>query len=188
MRTEELSNIIGGNFIGGAIGVPLDLFLTTLGSKIASLAIGAAGLLFGTYTLKGQGRMQTDTMQISARVLTEFLDPSPQDIKDIQAQIGAVMDGALEGRWDKVAYALVRSPRDFEGLIPSGPAKKLHPELGQPKPDEQRAMSHYGITPTRWNKLTAVEKQAYIKQLPAPGKKRLDQPTYPTTPEIVHKL
>ncbi|GAI71797.1 unnamed protein product, partial [marine sediment metagenome] len=88
MKTEELSAIIGGNFIGGLIGVPMDMFLTQLGSKVASFFLGGAGLLFGTYTMKGQGRMQTDTMQISARVLTEFLDPSPDDIKAIQKQIG----------------------------------------------------------------------------------------------------
>ncbi|GAI76190.1 unnamed protein product, partial [marine sediment metagenome] len=153
MRTEDLSNIIGGNFIGGLIGVPLDMFLTQLGSKVASLFLGGAGLLFGTYTLKGAGRMQTDTMQVSARVLTEFLDPSPDDIKAIQKQIGAAVDGLLEGRWDKVAYAFVRSPRDFEGLIP-GSTKKNPPESGLPKPDEKRAMNHHGITSERWNELT----------------------------------
>ena len=122
MRTEELSTVIGGNVIGGLVGVPLDMFLTQLGSKVASFFIGFAGLLFGTYNMKGQGRMQTDTMQISARILTEFLDPSPDDIKAIQKQIGNVVDGVIEGRWDKVAYAFVRSPRDFEGLF--GPSKE----------------------------------------------------------------
>jgi len=187
MKTAELSNIIGGNVIGGLVGVPLDMFLTALGSKVASFAIGAAGLLFGTYTMKGQGRMQTDTMQISARVLTEFLDPSPDDIRAIQKQIGDVIDGMAHGRWDKVAYAFVRNPRDFQGLIP-GPTKQKVPEGGLPKPDETRAMLHFGIAPERWNELTTEEKQTYINQLPPPGTKRLDQPTYPKGPEIVMKL
>lgn len=137
MRTDQLSTIIGGNFIGGLVGVPLDMFLTQLGSKVASLFIGAAGLLFGTYNMKGYGRAQTDTMQISARILTEFLDPSPDDIKAIQRQIGTVIDGVIEGRWDKVAYAFVRSPRDFEGLLPPPSKKKAQEppkskETGQP--------------------------------------------------------
>jgi len=184
MRTEELSTIIGGNFIGGLVGVPLDMFLTQLGSKIASFAIGAAGLLFGTYNLKGAGRMQTDTMQISARILTEFLDPSPDDVKALQRQIGAAVDGMIAGRWDKVAYAFVRNPRDFQGIIPEQKA----PEGGLPKPDETRAMLHFGLTAGQWNELTTEEKQAYIDKLPPPGTKRLNQPTYPKGPEVIHKL
>ncbi len=185
MRTEELSSIIGGNVIGGLVGVPLDMFLTELGSRIASLAIGVAGLLTGSYVMKGQGRMQTDTMQISIRVLTDFWKVSPDATKVIKKQIGSVVDGLIEGRWDKVAYAFVRSPRDFEGLL--GPAKKKT-EGGLPKPDETRAMAHFGLTEARWKELTTEEKQAYINQLPAPGKKRTGQPTYPPGQEIIMKL
>ena len=186
MKTADLSNIIGGNVIGGLVGVPLDMFLTTLGSKVASFALGAAGLLFGTYTMKGKGRMQTDTMQISARVLTEFLDPSPDDVRALQKQIGDVIDGVVHGRWDKVAYAFIRSPRDFDGLL--GPSQQKVPEGGLPKPDETRAMAHFGLTAERWNELTTEEKQSYINQLPPPGTKRIGQPTYPKEPEVIIKL
>lgn len=130
MRTEQLSTIVGGNIIGGLVGVPLDMFLTNLGSKIASLGIGAAGLLFGTYTLKGKGRVQTDTMQIGMRILTEFLDPSPDDIKALQRQIGDAIDGIFEGRWDKVAYAFVRNPREFSDMLPQ-PGKKTDEKTGE---------------------------------------------------------
>lgn len=133
MRTDQLSTIVGGNFLGGLIGVPLDMFLTQLGSKVASFFIGGAGLLFGTYNMKGYGRAQTDTMQISMRVLTEFLDPSPDDIKAIQRQIGNFIDGVIEGRWDKVAYAFVRSPRDFEGLLPQGAKEEKKEEPASEK-------------------------------------------------------
>ncbi|MBA7669200.1 hypothetical protein ES703_77328 [subsurface metagenome] len=187
MKTADLSNIIGGNVIGGLIGVPMDMFLTALGSKIASFFVGAAGLLFGTYTMKGQDRMQRDVMQISARVLTEFLDPSPDDIRAIQKQIGNVVDGVAHGRWDKVAYAFIRSPRDFQGLIP-GPTKQKASEGGLPKPDEQRAMNHYGITAERWNELTTEEKQAYINTLPPPGTGRIEQPKSPPGQETIIKL
>ena len=117
MRTEQLSMIVGGNFIGGLVGVPLDMFLTQLGSKVASLFLGGAATLFGTYSLKGKGRVQTDTMQIGMRILTEFLDPSPDDIKAIQRQIGDFVDGIVQGRWDKVAYAFIRNPREFQGML-----------------------------------------------------------------------
>ena len=138
IRTAELSTIIGGNVIGGLVGVPLDMFLTQLGSKVMSFFIGAAGLLFGTYNMKGYGRAQTDTMQISARIFTEFLDPSPDDVKAIQRQIGAFIDGMLEGRWDKVAYAFVRSPRDFEGLLPPPSSKKKATEKKDVTPSKPK--------------------------------------------------
>ena len=138
IATKELSGILGTDIAGGIIGLPLDMFLTQLGSKIASLFIGAAGLLFGTYSMKGQGRMQLDVMGISSRVMTEVLDPSPQQIKEIQRNISDLIDGAVAGRWDKVAYAIVRNPREFTGLVPSAekkePAKKEQPaEQSQPE-------------------------------------------------------
>lgn len=121
--TAELSGILGGDIIGGLIGVPMDMFLTQLGSKIASGAVGIAGLLFGTYTLKGQGRMQLDVMRIFSRITTEILDPSPQQIKEIQKNISDFVDGIFEGRWDKAVYAIVRNPREFDGILP-GAAEK----------------------------------------------------------------
>lgn len=128
--TPQLSGILGSDIIGGLVGVPLDMFLTQLGSKIASLFLGGAGLLFGTYTMKGQGRAQLDTMSISSRIMTEILDPSPQQIKEIQRNISDLIDGFAEGRWDKMAYSIIRNPRELTGLIPqlSGtPEKKEAP-------------------------------------------------------------
>ena len=117
MDTRQLSSIVGGNAIGGAITIPFDIFFTQLGSKVASFFLGATGLLFGTYTLKGQGRLQLDTMQIGTRILTEVFDPSPDDIKALQKQIGDFMDGIFQGRLDKVLYAFVRNPREITGII-----------------------------------------------------------------------
>ncbi len=173
--TEELSGILGGDIIGGLIGVPLDMFLTQLGSKIASGAIGLAGLLFGTYTLKGQGRMQLDSMRISSRIMTEILDPSPQQIKEIQKNISDLIDGFVEGRWDKSLYAIIRNPREFEGILP-GPAKETEKKTGEEEikpgsrycddhPDDPRCIAH---------------KKAIHGET--------GQPTYPKKPEIVHKL
>lgn len=108
---------------GGLIGVPLDMFLTQLGSKIASGALGVLGLLVGTYPLKGQGRLQTDAFHISSRVLSEILDPSPDQIRAIQRNIGDAFDGVVQGRLDKVFYAFVRNPRELTSLVP-GPAKE----------------------------------------------------------------
>ena len=123
MRTEELASIVGGNFMGGAITVPLDMFLTQLGSKVASFFIGAFGLALGTYTFKDQKRLQLDTMQIGSRIMTEVLDPSPDDIKMLQKQVGDFVDGLINGRWDKVAYAFIRNPREITSLV-SPPAQK----------------------------------------------------------------
>jgi len=123
IETKELSGILGGDIIGGLINVPLDMFLTQLGSKIASGALGLAGLLVGTYTLKGQGRTQLDIMRIFSRLTTEILDPSPQQIKEIQKNISDLIDGFVEGRWDKSVYALVRNPREFSDILP-GAAKE----------------------------------------------------------------
>lgn len=157
--TEELSGILGGDIIGGLIGVPMDMFLTQLGSKLASAFLGVGGLLFGTYTLKGQGRVQLDVMRIFSRITTEILDPSPQQIKEIQKNISDLFDGLVEGRWDKAAYALVRNPREFEGILP-GAAKKT-----EEKTEEKEE--------------TASEKEKT---------KKTEQPTYPKGPGIIHKL
>lgn len=153
MRTEELSGILGGDFIGGLVGVPLDMFLTNLGSKIASAAIGIAGLFFGTYTMKGKGRTQTDVMHISSRILTEFLDPSPDDIKALQQQIGDAIDGVIEGRWDKVAYAFVRNPREFSGMLPQPPAKKLEEKAAENEKEKAPAQPTYPPGPGIVHKL-----------------------------------
>ncbi len=157
--TEELSGILGGDIIGGIIGIPLDMFLTQLGSKIASGALGIAGLLFGTYTMKGQGRMQLDVMRIFSRLTTEILDPSPQQIKEIRKNIGDLIDGFVEGRWDKSLYAIIRNPREFSDILP-GPAKET-----EKKTEEKEE--------------TASEKEKT---------KKTEQPTYPKGPGIVHKL
>jgi len=124
MDTNTLSSIFGGNILGGIIGVPLDMFLTDLGSKIAQAALGGLGLMLGTYTFKGQKRLQLDTMQIGSRLFSEILDPSPQQIKEIQKNVGELIDGFVQGRWDKVAYAIFRNPREFTGLVSPPPAEK----------------------------------------------------------------
>jgi len=139
MRTDELASMVGGNLLGGVIGVPLDIFLTQLGSKVASFFIGTAGLLLGTYTLKGQGRLQLDTMQIGSRIMTEVLDPSPDDVKAIQKQVGDLVDGLITGRWDRVAYAFIRRPSEITSLVPSpAPAqeKKEQPASEQKKTEQ----------------------------------------------------
>lgn len=137
ISTPELSRMLGGDIIGGLIGVPLDMFLTQLGSKIASGAIGVAGLLFGTYTMKGQGRTQLDIMHIFSRLTTEVLDPSPSQIKEIQRNIGDLIDGFVQGRWDKVAYAVVRNPREFGELLPH-PAKEKTAEKEETTAEEKK--------------------------------------------------
>lgn len=135
--TPELSGILGGDIIGGLIGVPLDMFLTQLGSKIASGALGVAGLLFGTYTMKGQGRTQLDVMRIFSRLTTEVLDPSPSQIKEIQRNIGDLIDGFVQGRWDKVAYAIVRNPREFGEILPHPAKEKTEETTSEEKKTEQ---------------------------------------------------
>lgn len=133
MDINTLSSIFGGNVLGGLIGVPLDMFLTDLGSKIAQAALGGLGLMLGTYTFKGQKRLQLDTMQIGSRLFSEILDPSPQQIKEIQKNVGELIDGFVQGRWDKVAYAIFRNPREFTGLVPQLPApeKKADEKLAE---------------------------------------------------------
>ena len=130
MDTKQLSSIIGGNVMGGAITIPFDMFFTQLGSKVASFFAGAAGLLLGTYSLKGQGRLQLDTMQIGARIMTEVLDPSPDDIKMLQKQVGDFVDGLLQGRFDKVAYAFIRNPKEITSLV-TPPAQKETEKKGE---------------------------------------------------------
>lgn len=127
METSTLASILGGNIIGGVIEIPIDMFLTEFGAKLASGAIGLAGLLLGTYTFHGQGRLQVDVMQIGSRVIMEILDPSPQQIKEIQRNVGDFFDGLIQGRLDKVLYSVIRNPREMAGLIPGalGPEKKL---------------------------------------------------------------
>jgi hypothetical protein len=126
IETATLSSIFGGNMLGGLISLPLDMFLTQLGAKIAEGALGAVGLLVGTYTLKGQGRLQVDAVQLGSRLFSDILDPSPQQIAEIRKNIGDIVDGFVYGRWDKVAYALVRNPREFSGItgpLPAQPAQ-----------------------------------------------------------------
>lgn len=153
MATEQLSTIVGGNVIGGLVGVPLDMFLTQLGSKLASLGIGAAGLLFGTYSLKGKGRVQTDTMQIGMRILTEFLDPSPDDIKALQRQISNFIDGLIHGRWDKVAYAFIRNPREFQNMLPQGTKEKTEEKDKTASDEKETAQPTYPKGPGKIHKL-----------------------------------
>jgi len=139
METGTLSSILGGNIIGGLIEIPMDMFLTPLASKIMSFILGGAGLLLGTYTFKGQGRVQLDTMQIGSRIITEILDPSPSQIKEIQQNVGNLIDGVAQGRWDKIAYSFFRNPREFTGLVgpQQPPAEKTQEKpAGTPKTEE----------------------------------------------------
>jgi len=150
MDNETVSSIFGGNILGGLIGVPLDMFLTQLGSKIAQAALGGVGLVLGTYTFKGQKRLQLDTMQIGSRLFSEILDPSPQQIKEIQKNVGELIDGFIQGRWDKIAYALFRNPREFTGLTQQPPGQKKAEQEEIPPgshycdehPDDPRCIEH----------------------------------------------
>lgn len=119
MPAKQLSSIVGGNFMGATIVFPLDMFLTELGSKLVSVALGGLGLFFGTYNLPRGSRMQLDTMQISTRLITEILAMSPQQIKETQQKVGSMVEGAINGRWDKMLYAIIRDPRELASLIPS---------------------------------------------------------------------
>ena len=138
IETQQLSGILGGDIIGGVIGIPLEMFLTQLGAKLASGALGLAGLLLGTYTLKGQGQLQIDTIQIASRIASEILDPSPAQIKEIQRNIGDLVDDAIQGRWYKIAYALIRNPRELAGIIPGTAEKKEAPSSEAQKPPVQQ--------------------------------------------------
>jgi len=129
--TETLGSMVGGNIIGGLVGIPLDMFLTQLGSKIASVFVGAVPLLLGTYAFKGRGRLQLDSMQIGSRIITEILDPSPQQIKEIQKNVGDLIDGLIQGRWDKVAYAFIRNPRELTSMLPET-SQPVAPQRGAP--------------------------------------------------------
>lgn len=145
MNSDTLSSIIGGNVLGGLIGVPLDMFLTQFGSKLAQAALGGVGLLLGTYTFKGQGRLQLDTMQIGSRLFSELLDPSPQQIKEIQKNVGELIDGFVQGRWDKVAYAIVRNPREFTDLVPKPAAQEKTASEKAAETGKQQPAAQQGI-------------------------------------------
>ena len=116
MPKETFASMLGGNLLGSAVKLPLDMFLTDLGSKIVSTLIGGLGLALGTYTFKGSGRLQLDTMQFGTRMITELLDPSPDQMKSIQRSVGDFVDGWISGRWDKVVYSVIRNPREITGL------------------------------------------------------------------------
>jgi hypothetical protein len=137
LPADQLSSIFGGNILGGLIGMPFDLFLTQLGAKLAETFLGGIGLLLGTYTFKGQGRLQVDTIQVGAKLFSMFLDPSPQQIAEIQKNIGSVVDGIVYGRWDKVLYGFVRNPREFQTMIPPLPPRPAGSNSSNSSPRSQ---------------------------------------------------
>jgi len=139
METGQLASMMGSNILSGVVKIPMDMFLTELGGKLASGLMGLVSLLLGTYTLKGQGRLQLDSMQFGSRMVTEILDPTPQQMRDIQRNVGDFVDGWIQGRWDKVAYSIIRNPREMAGILP-GQEKKAEtreqPPAGQPQPPQ----------------------------------------------------
>jgi hypothetical protein len=143
MEPGTVSSIFGGNILGGLISLPLDMFLTTFGSKLAEAALGGVGLLLGTYSFKGQGRLQLDTMQVGSRLFSALLDPSPQQIAEIRRNIGDMVDGFVYGRWDKIAYAVFRNPREFTGIA-SPPSQPSQPP-SQARPAAQKTTEPSGI-------------------------------------------
>jgi hypothetical protein len=128
---QLFSSMLGSNILGGIVTIPLDVFLTELGGKIASFFIGGLSLALGYYTFRGQSRIQLDTLQFGSRMVTEILDPNPEQVKAIQKSIGDAVDGWVQGRWDKVLYAFVRNPRELTGMVtgippaPEKPAEKI---------------------------------------------------------------
>lgn len=128
MDTGQLASMMGSNIIGGVVKIPIDTFFTELGGKVVSGLIGLASLLLGTYSLKGQGRLQLDSMQFGSRMVTEILDPTPQQVKEIQQNVGDFFDGWIQGRLDKVAYAFIRNPRETAGLLTGQPSHEKKAE------------------------------------------------------------
>lgn len=53
--------------------------------------------------------------------------------------------------------------------------KEQIPRKGQPKTDEERAMTHFGISKEDWEKLSEEEKQEYIDKLPPRGSGRSEE-------------
>lgn len=137
METGQLASMMGSNILGGVVKIPMDMFLTELGGKLVSGLMGLASLLLGTYTLKGQGRIQLDAMQFGSRMVTEILDPTPQQVKDIQRNVGDFVDGWVQGRWDKIAYSIIRNPREMAGILPGLPSQEKKAETREKPPAEQ---------------------------------------------------
>jgi hypothetical protein len=145
MPREMLASMLGGNILGSAVKLPLDMFLTDLGSKAVSTLIGGIGLLLGTYTFKGSGRLQMDTMQFGSRMITELIDPSPDQMRSIQRSVGDFVDGWIHGRWDKMVYAFVRNPREITGLAAPQNTVSQPAQAEKPPAPTQKAQVPPGI-------------------------------------------
>ena len=115
----KLASIIGGNVEGALITVVPDMLLTKLGAKIAELLGGGFGLYYAMTGLKGRGRVQDDAAQISTRVLTAVIDPTPNDLREIQANFSNFWNGILQGRWDQALWAFIRRPEEYMPRIGS---------------------------------------------------------------------
>lgn len=121
VSVDKLSNIIGGNIEGALLTIPADILLTKLGAKLAELFGGGLGLYYSLTGLKGRGRLQDDGIQISSRVISAVLDPTADDIKELQADWGRFWQGLITLNVGEVLWSLIRPPSTYIPTLQQSP-------------------------------------------------------------------
>jgi len=119
-KNPTASIMYGGALLTGLMEIPLDMFLTALGSKMAK---GVAAVLAGIGAYKTSGRISDELMMISASFAKELLDPDPEKLVALKTDVEKLVKSIQYGSYDGVADALVRNPnevvRKVKTVVPS---------------------------------------------------------------------
>jgi len=117
VSTEDYTVRVGSEGIAAGVEIPIDLFLSTLGAKIAKGLIGVGSLIYATFGKPPTRRLQSELLEVGSHWTFEILDPKPRDIMDLIKDYNTLIEGAKRKDWSTIFRALTRSPEEAKAAL-----------------------------------------------------------------------
>jgi hypothetical protein len=114
---EEYAAVAGGEGIGAAEEVIVDMLCTGLLGKIIQLATGLGCTLGAIYSKDLSQRLKRELIVWGQHSITRLIDPTPSDLLELRANIDKLVAGLKLGDAGRITDAFLRSPEELKAMI-----------------------------------------------------------------------
>lgn len=112
----ELSPIFAGEAMATGIELVSDLAFSTLVGKLVQAGIGGAATLTALFAPLTP-RLRKELLELGSHGVGRIIDPKPQDIISIRADIEKIVEGATKGKPDIAVQGIFRTPKELEAML-----------------------------------------------------------------------